>query len=268
MDPKFEKAQRERQKRERDERLARPGVPWDPKLKWQPQLTLKADTWLKWDLFDVEPTKNHNPNWEKKPEGKFAFSPSGSFMFCKKVLQRGQTLGTLQGSKQGDVMFDADIAIPALHEKTGGGDWRENPWMSITPMELMTQRPGIRFAKGHVVIAGLGLGWMLVEVLKKKSVKKVTLVERSQELVDWIMPAIAPMIRNLGKDMDTVVEDAYVAVPKLTADVALIDIFPNYGSNDFLDDLYLRDPKHRPAHQQCPNIGRVWSWGKSHVGDY
>lgn len=266
--PEEAKRERLREQARRKERLAAGGVPWAPNLKWEEELCLKADTWLSWDLFDVQPTKHHDPNHEKKPDDKFELSPSGQFMFCKKILTRGSCIGTLSGSRQGDVMFDADVHIPALHEKTGGGDWRDKPWMSITPMELMTQRPGIRFAKGHVIVAGLGLGWMLVEVLRKKKVTKVTLVERSQELVDWILPRLEMMFPQ-GKKPDVVVDDAYKAIPKMTADVALIDIFECYGSNDFCEDLYYKDPEHRRPDRQCPNIGRVWNWGKAHVkGDF
>ncbi len=34
-------------------------------------------------------------------------------------------------------------------------------WMSLTPMEMMTQRSGVQAARGTVVIGGLGLGWLL-----------------------------------------------------------------------------------------------------------
>lgn len=39
-------------------------------------------------------------------------------------------------------------------------------------------------------------------------------------------------------------------VPKLAADVALIDIFHSYGGNDFV---------------ACPYITRVWCWGSQYV---
>jgi hypothetical protein len=38
----------------------------------------------------------------------------------------------------------------------------------------------------------------------------------------------------------------------MTADVALIDIFPHYGGNEF---------------PRCPSIKRVWCWGASFVGN-
>ena len=166
MSPEFEKRQRDRERRERAERL-KEGVPWHPMLKWQPHLTIKADTWPTWDLFDVQPSKYPNVNHEQDMS-KLAVSPCGRFVYYKKTIPRGATLTTMNGSKRGDVMFDANITIPALHEQIRDGhEWREAPWMSLTPMECMTQRPGIRFAKGHTIVAGLGLGWALIEIMRK-----------------------------------------------------------------------------------------------------
>ena len=40
-------------------------------------------------------------------------------------------------------------------------------WMSLTPSEMATQRPGVQKAQGTVVIGGLGLGWLLRKVCEK-----------------------------------------------------------------------------------------------------
>ena len=122
--------------------------------------------------------------------------------------------------------------------------------MSLTPMEMVTLRGGIRFAKKHTVVAGLGLGHQLIEVSRKKSVKKITLVESSQELVDWLLPRIKTFMGDAK--LKVVVGDAKKLVPKMTADVALIDIFRSYGSNDFVE---------------CPKIPRVWCWGSAEISD-
>ena len=48
-------------------------------------------------------------------------------------------------------------------------------------------------------------------------------------------------------ELEVIVGDAEKVVPMLKADVACIDIYPDYGGNEFA-------PK-------CPDIGRVWVWG-------
>jgi hypothetical protein len=273
-DPKYAAVMRERQEQAVRDRLAKGGVPWSLDIKWEHHLTLQAKTWVSWNLFDVEPTNHHDPNKEPAPEGKFEYSPSGEFMYCHKRLKRGQMIGTISGSRTGDVLFDADVLIPGLHQKSRSQDvWREQPWMSITPMELMTQRPGLRFSKGHTIVAGLGLGWFLMQCRAKKSVKKVTLVERSQELVDWLLTS-GRIERAAGfpegtklAPLEVIVGDAYEVIPKMKADVAVIDIYEGYGGNDFLDDLTY---KHRggtllPEERRCEGIGRIWNWGKAYT---
>lgn len=264
MSTKMRKEQQERQEQEMSRRLEQ-AVPWTPKLPWAPKLTIEASTWPTWRLFDVEPTKHANVNHEAYPDGKFVYSPNGQFLFCLKTLPPQAKILTLQGSRRGDVMFNGPVNIPCLHERVqSGGAWREDPWMSITPMEVMTQRPGTKLAKGHVVVAGLGLGWGLVEAFKKKSVTKVTLVERSQELVDWIMPALAPRLRGMGKDFDTIVGDARDVLGDFKADVALIDIFKGYGGNTFHTT---RRPEDRFSGGPPRNIPVVWCWGTAPLAD-
>jgi len=75
------------------------------------------------------------------------------------------------------------------------------------------------------------------------------LIEKSQELVDWVLPKILP---HLGRPLtEVIVGDAHRVLPTLQADVALVDIFPNYGNNAW--------------YQPCPQIGHIWCWGGASV---
>ena len=78
-------------------------------------------------------------------------------------------------------------------------------------------------------------------------------VERDAELVTWLLPAIRARLSPAAaaKPCDVVVGDAREVLPTLTADVALVDIFPHYGRN------HLRTP--------CPGIRKVWCWGAALV---
>jgi hypothetical protein len=259
MTPKMRQEQAARQKRELEEALAR-AEPWTVKTAWKRSLTLTAASWQPTSLFPVEPTLCGDVNNETEPEGKFVTSPSGQFLYCEKILPKAHAILLFQGSRRGQVMFDGPVRVPALHERSGNSKyWRPSPWMSYTPSEVITQRPGLRMARGHVVVAGLGLGWALVEVLKKRSVTKVTLVEISQELVNWILPMV-PNIQAYEHKLKVIVGDAKEVLADLTADVALVDIFPNYGSNY----LHVRGGTHdgRPK-----NIPKVWCWGTAPLAD-
>jgi spermidine synthase len=57
--------------------------------------------------------------------------------------------------------------------------------MSLTPTEVMTQRGGVRAARGAVLIGGLGLGWLLRKVCETPEVEKVIVVEISREVLEW-----------------------------------------------------------------------------------
>jgi hypothetical protein len=252
--------QQERRDREMAERM-KSAVPWTPNMPWKPAMTLTAASWPAWNLFDVKPTLQNNVNHEPNPDGKFVVSRGGQFLYCLKTLPYKSGLVTLQGSKKGSVFFDGPVAFPTLHEKSHDNTWREEPWMAITPMEIMTQRPGTRLAKGHTVVAGLGLGWGLMEVLRKRTVKKVTLVERSQELVDWLLPMV-PGIQEFEHKLTVVVGDARDVLWHLEADVALIDIFKSYGSNEFWVSGGGPHFGGKPM-----NIPTVWCWGSASLAD-
>ena len=100
---------------------------------------------------------------------------------------------------------------------------------------------------------GLGLGHQLIEVSKRLTVKEIVLVERSQELVDFYLPRIRPLIK---KRLTVLVGDALEIVPTLRADVALIDIFPAYGGNE---------PATRELARRSPNIKKMWGWGTAEL---
>lgn len=231
-------------------------VPWSPAVKWEPKLNFHGDSYQVLELFPGVVASDADVDLLQP--GQFVDSPGGRFRYCVRLHRAGRPLLTWWGPEVGTVIFDSDVIIPALYQARepddpAPGRWNEAPWMSLTPAEIMTLRPGTRLAKGKVVIAGLGLGHQLIEVSKRLQVKRIVVVELDQELVDWILPAIRPHVR---KPLEVIVGDAYDVIPKLTADVALIDIFPGYG-----------DGFRRVAElaKQSPGIKKFWGWGTSEM---
>jgi hypothetical protein len=233
------------------ERRLKACVPWDPLMPWAKEMNLKADTYRATNLCPEVKAKNGaNPNQVEK--GQYEDSPSGDWRYTVNIVPSGAPLTTWRGSQMGTVMFDGPVEIPALYSREKWGkkvDYEKKPWMSITPAEIMSMRTGLRFARGHTVVAGLGLGHLLMEVTKKRSVKKVTLVEISQELIDWLYPRIKP---HLKMDVDVIVGDAKHTIPGLEADAALVDIDESYGNNTFSAPW-----QHIPSR---------WVWGSAPVG--
>ncbi|MBL4685230.1 MAG: hypothetical protein JKY37_11615 [Nannocystaceae bacterium] len=225
-------------------------------MKWTPELNIVGSTYKVLPLWP-EIGASAGPVSEL-PDKLHVDSPSRRFRYCVRLNPRGTAMHTWWGNQVGTVVFDSDVLIPALYQarpdaERTGDHWEPMPWMSITPAEIMTLRPGTRMAKGRVVIAGLGLGHQLIEVTKRLQVKRVTVVELDQELVDWIMPQIRPHCR---KPVEVIVGDAYEVLPKLKADIALIDIFPGYG------DGFKRVAE---LAKQCPGIKKLWGWGTSEM---
>jgi hypothetical protein len=66
----------------------------------------------------------------------------------------------------------------------------EGIMMSDTPMERNTNRDFIKKANGDVIIFGLGLGLVIIPLLKKENVKSILVVELYQDLIDLVEPIL------------------------------------------------------------------------------
>ena len=66
----------------------------------------------------------------------------------------------------------------------------EGVMMSDTPMERNTNRSFIHKANGDVLIFGLGLGLIILPLLKKENVRSITVVELYQDLIDLVLPIL------------------------------------------------------------------------------
>ena len=234
-------------------------VPWDPAMPFTPILHIHGDTYNPLSLFKVKPCppslNDPNQAWASTKRN-FVLSPKGTWGYREMILREGSVLQTFCGNRRGVVVFDAPVKIPMLNKRLADGKtWRFNPWMSFTPMEIFSLRPGTRLACGHTVIAGLGMGHQLSEVCKKRSVKRVTLIEESQELVDWILPKV----ELHGKKVEVIIGDAYKLVPPMECDVVLIDIFKGYGGNreDWMYGTQFASMNYRK---------HMWIWGAQSLG--
>jgi hypothetical protein len=66
----------------------------------------------------------------------------------------------------------------------------EGVMMSDTPMERNTNQNFIRNANGDVLIFGLGLGLVIIPLLKKQDVRSILVVELHQDLIDVVLPIL------------------------------------------------------------------------------
>ena len=68
--------------------------------------------------------------------------------------------------------------------------------MSDTRQEKRDNTEPIDRAEGDVLIAGLGLGMMLIPVALRESVKSITVLELSQDVIDLVWPKIEAHLRT------------------------------------------------------------------------
>lgn len=100
-------------------------------------------------------------------------------------------------------------------------------WMSITPMELESQEIGVRLARGHVAIFGMGMGWSAAVSALRDEVSRVTVVERDEDVLalhreldvfSQLPPAAQAKIR-------IVQGDAFAWTPDVPVDLLMPDIW-------------------------------------------
>lgn len=196
------RARQEEYEKANFEKQAKSPTEWDAKTtKWAYRLVLNGKTYNPESLIPEAPVLHaRRPLTTAAKEG--LHSPSGRFVFYHTLLPRGTPLALYQpAEKVGQVRFTAAVKIPVLAEwKRGGADL--TTWMSLTPSEMLTQRNGVRQAKGDVVVYGLGLGWFLAQVCAKPSVRRVTVVERERELLDWLGPKVREKYPQTAKVAD------------------------------------------------------------------
>ena len=177
---------------------------------------------------------------ESKNDTNLLISPSGDFAYANVILPAFSEIGTAYENKRGVVSFDEDVIIPILYgnvEKSvsllsGKVISKRRIWMSQTPMECFTLRHSINSAKGKILIAGFGLGWLVNEISKKDNVTHIDVVEFSQELMDWYYTQLK---QNLNSRINNIIiEDFYKFMEYVKTsdyDSILVDIWPNYSDS-------------------------------------
>lgn len=121
--------------------------------------------------------------------------------------------------------FSTEINIPVLAKPDKFNCNRLEPWMSLTPNEVMTQRGQIRRSRNNTALAGLGLGWAARKILERKQVKHLTIYEKSQAIIDYFG---ASLIADYPDKVTLVCADAY-EVDWQKHDVSLWDIWEFWG---------------------------------------
>ncbi len=116
--------------------------------------------------------------------------------------------------------------------------------MTDTEMERRSNLEIVTQARGNVLIAGLGLGMILVPILKKKEVEKVTVVEKNKNVLSLVAPHIYRHMPSLATHKLRVVnDDIFEWVPvgaRRSYDVIYFDIWSTMNTDNLADMTKLR----------------------------
>ncbi len=227
-------------------------VDWDEeRTRFQSDLLIRGETFRAPRVFDVpaSPVQRQIPHLEGHRVS------SGGFHYYDVLVPAAQAVTIAQGRRSGHCWFTSEVTVPVLAQGFPGDrigtDGPGRVWMSYTPMEILTQRSGVRAARGTVLVGGLGMGWFLRRVCSKRSVRRVIVVEKEVEIMDWIGPRIRALWPELKKVTDWLTGDVYDEIGKHGTDpVYLLDIWRTYRAYDRRFEL-LRS-----------RIRHLWGWGQ------
>lgn len=215
-------------------------VKWSNRTGWKDRLLISAESWPRFGFKNKPITAE-----ESKDEKNLVVSPHYNYAYANVILPAYSWIDNAYKNKRGKVAFDGDVVIPVLYghaERSlslmdGKVTSKREIWMGITPMEIFTLRDSLNFAKGRVLIAGFGLGWLAYEVKKKKSVTHLDVVDISKELMEFYGYSLK---EKIGID-NIMVENFYTFMKtvKITDyDAILVDIWPNYTNARRDEDLH------------------------------
>lgn len=113
-------------------------------------------------------------------------------------------------------------------------------WMTITPNEIETMKDAVNKAYGNVVTFGLGLGYFAYMVSLKSNVKKVTIIEKDQTVIDLFNSNILPFFEYQDK-IEIIKMDAVAYLQQVMMinqyDFAFVDLW--HDVSDAIE-LYLK----------------------------
>jgi hypothetical protein len=243
------------------------GVPWREDLKFTEKLTtIDAKSYMDW-VFNVLPQAQGLYNTKLSDEPSKTGIQVGDFWFIMRPLPvyrwtqamfLGITMGppywdkvTLKLNRRGQfVTWDAPVKIPVLTAYRGYNDL--DVWMSLTPMEILTQRAGVKRARGKVLMGGLGLGWLARRVLERKQVEHLTVYDTNADVLDYFGK---PLKEEFNGKVTLKLGDVYDAQAS-KYDRILLDIWQGYGDAEF--DHQLRELRTKVPSQA------LWTWGYAH----
>lgn len=245
-------AQEKRRDKDRMQSLIKAGkaVAWDDmRTKFQSELVITG--YQPYQLWEPKPIPVTQA-WPDNAHSEVLYTDNGhpDYRYAHRTWPVGIPLELAQGNRRGKVWVAEESVIPVLIK--AGRDSHE-VMMSITPMEIMTQRRGVQLATGTVLVGGLGLGWFLLQVCRKPSVKKVIVVESNSAVFTRVRERLLEKFPvEMKKVSDWIMGDVFDHLGKHGDDTRyLLDVWPSYGGCCSRYNAVKRSGK----------VKHLWGWG-------
>lgn len=133
--------------------------------------------------------------------------------------------------------------------------------MSNTDMEKWTSIKFVRKAEGNVLICGLGIGLVLLPLFKNPSVKTITVIEQSQDVIDLILPQIKEY--DTESKLTVICADCFEWEATNRYDTIFIDIWPSINRDVYDEEMVPLKKKYcKFLSGDRRRTGRciVWAW--------
>lgn len=158
---------------------------------------------------------------------------NGKFSIRRDIIKKGSKLtiisirnAILMGVKPLEMILEEDRVI---HKLIREGN---SLMMSDSPQEIFLLNRGVKNAFGHVLIGGLGLGYIASKIINKPSVKSVMVIEKEKAIIEMVQSYIDKGIKIIHDDLYR-----YLHSGKAKFDYAYFDIWYGTGERIWLDHV-------------------------------
>lgn len=155
-----------------------------------------------------------------------------------KILHREVTEHEVKFAKLRDCMHgvgDNDGLKPGTYVNlVKKGKFSNETMMSDTWYEKWTNYELLQNAKGEVLIAGLGIGMVVLALQEKQEVTSITVVEKEQEIVDLVKNSLP-----LNEKVTIVCSDIFEYIPTQKFDTIWFDIWDNVCGDNWQEIVKL-----------------------------
>ncbi len=137
-------------------------------------------------------------------------------------------------------------------------------YMTDTRHEHNTNYEVLKQSRGDVLIAGLGLGMLLVPMMKRDGVRSVTVVEKYPDVIELVeAPLRAHLSRSGNAALSIMQGDIYEwrPAPKTKFDVIYFDIWADQST----DDLVSMTTLHKAFRKFRATGGWMESWNRDYL---